>query len=255
MFNRCEFCGSPLPSGSRSSARFCSVKCKQAAYRRRADPETGTIQREAERIRKSVQTKQATLIERTCGTCKHTFSVEATRINTEYCSAACKQKAYRQRKAQAEQDQPEPFYLDYKVSDIVKVIKAGDPDERHLGKITFNLRSDQEPAPDHYAVMLEDAIARHVSYYHKSELEIVLFSCDAGPRGIQQLIDRVSVAYRQRYGHQWTYEGGKVEAKTDGYYLTVDGTTYYLQNHQQAKNHITDYFQRGVSNQAMLRAR
>lgn len=33
---KCEFCPNPVPAGSRSHARFCSARCKQAAYRSRA---------------------------------------------------------------------------------------------------------------------------------------------------------------------------------------------------------------------------
>lgn len=279
MLNRtfCEFCEKPLPSGSRSSARFCSVKCKQAAYRRRADPEVGTIHREAERIKKSVETKASTSIERTCAQCGQHLNRTVAQANAQYCNAACKQKAYRQRQRSAEQEpasapsssqQQRVNHADANASvidalipgwgEVVRIDKPGDANHGKVGKIMPPLSWKRAIPAGHEWVELVSEHAdgeKYEAHYHVSHLRMKAFRAGAGPQGMKYSLDRMSVAYRHRYGHAWMYEGGVIAAKADGYYLTVDGRTFFLGNHKQAEAHLNDYYNRGVSNQAMLRAR
>lgn len=94
----CQFCGK-LFRPARRDGRFCSQRCKQAAYRRRADPDVGTIHREKQRQTNIAITKQMTTKEVVCETCGRLLVVGVNHTNLMYCSAACKQKAYRLRKA------------------------------------------------------------------------------------------------------------------------------------------------------------
>lgn len=94
----CEFCGK-LFKPARRDGRFCSDRCKQKAYRRRADPEVGSIHREKQRQTNIAITKQLTTKELACATCGRPLIVGVNHTNLMYCSNGCKQRAYRQRRA------------------------------------------------------------------------------------------------------------------------------------------------------------
>lgn len=94
----CEFC-EKFFKPARQDARFCSDACKQKAYRRRADPEVGTIHREKQRQTNIAITKQMTTKSLNCECCGRPLVVSVATTNLIYCSNACKQKAYRQRKS------------------------------------------------------------------------------------------------------------------------------------------------------------
>jgi len=93
----CEFCRK-FYKPARRDGRFCSKACKQKAYRRRADPDVGTIQREKQRQTNIAITKQMTTKEMVCETCGRVLQIGVNHTNLMYCSNACKQKAYRQRR-------------------------------------------------------------------------------------------------------------------------------------------------------------
>lgn len=93
----CEFCGKGYRQ-VRSSSLYCSVACKQRAYRRRADPEVGSVQRFEQRQMNIAITKQMTTKTLNCACCGRKLEVGVNHTNLMYCSNACKQKAYRQRK-------------------------------------------------------------------------------------------------------------------------------------------------------------
>lgn len=97
-YKTCEMCGRGYRA-ARSDARFCSNACKQRAYRRRADPDVGTIHREKQRQTNIAITKQVTAKTVICETCGRPIHTSVLHTNLMYCSPACKQKAYRQRKA------------------------------------------------------------------------------------------------------------------------------------------------------------
>lgn len=83
------------------NSQYCSNACKQAAYRKRHDPETGIWKRKRERAQKAAWTKQSTLTTIVCEHCgdERRLSV-AECTNRRYCSNACKQASYRERKKQ-----------------------------------------------------------------------------------------------------------------------------------------------------------
>lgn len=101
----------------RRDARFCSTACKQKAYRRRADPEVGSIHREKQRQTNIAITKQERVKTLTCAVCGATIRCSVLHTNLIYCSAACKQKAYRQRKAEAA-ERSRDKYLSWKLGRI-----------------------------------------------------------------------------------------------------------------------------------------
>lgn len=94
----CEFC-EKFFKPARRDARFCSDACKQKAYRRRADPEVGTIHREKQRQTNIAITKHMTTKTLNCEYCGRSLEVSVSHTNLLYCSNACKQAAYRQRQS------------------------------------------------------------------------------------------------------------------------------------------------------------
>jgi len=97
-YKTCEMCEKPYKPARRDS-RFCSDACKQKAYRRRTDPEVGSVHREKQRQTKIAITKRMTTKELNCEVCGRKLTVSIIRTNLRYCSDACKQKAYRDRKS------------------------------------------------------------------------------------------------------------------------------------------------------------
>jgi len=112
-FKTCEMCDRTFRP-ARSDARFCSKVCKQRAYRRRNDPEVGTVHREKQRQTNIAITKQTTRKTVICPVCGHEQQYSIVETNRIYCSDACKQKAYRQRQAAARERSHEA-YLAYKL--------------------------------------------------------------------------------------------------------------------------------------------
>lgn len=98
QYKFCEMCGKSYAPG-RADSMFCSDACKQKAYRRRVDPEVGSIHREKQRQTNIAITKQMTTKELDCAVCGRHLHVSISHTNLAYCSNACKQKAYRARKA------------------------------------------------------------------------------------------------------------------------------------------------------------
>ena len=96
-YKSCEMCGHSFKL-VRDGSMYCSKKCKQAAYRRRVDPDVGSISREKQRQENIATTKQMTTKELDCAECGRHLHVSINFTNLMYCSAACKQKAYRKRK-------------------------------------------------------------------------------------------------------------------------------------------------------------
>lgn len=96
----CEWC-ERFFSPVRKDARFCSDACKQKAYRRRVDPEVGSIHREKQRQTNIAITKQLVTKKLACDWCGRPLEVSVLHTNLMYCSNACKQKAYRQRRQSA----------------------------------------------------------------------------------------------------------------------------------------------------------
>lgn len=94
----CMWCGKSFHV-VRAGSMYCSKACKQKAYRRRVDPEVGSIQREKQRQENIAITKQITTKVLNCECCGRMLEVGINHTNLMYCSDACKQKAYRQRKA------------------------------------------------------------------------------------------------------------------------------------------------------------
>lgn len=85
----CAVCGKRF-STHRPRARYCSDACRLIAWRAHHQPPTPSDQHH----RRDHRTKRAT-----CRVCGRRFA--AARPDARYCSAACTQKAYRQRRKQA----------------------------------------------------------------------------------------------------------------------------------------------------------
>lgn len=100
QYKICEICGQGYKPG-RGDSQYCSSACKQKAYRRRVDPEVGSIHREKQRQTNIAITKQMTTKTLNCECCGRKLEVSINHTNLMYCSNACKQKAYRARKAQS----------------------------------------------------------------------------------------------------------------------------------------------------------
>jgi hypothetical protein len=80
----CAACGRPFTPKQRRS-RFCSIPCRQRAYRRRVQPPR---RREAR-----------------CAACGRTFTPQ--RHNSRFCSTDCRLRTYRQQPHTA-QEEPQP---------------------------------------------------------------------------------------------------------------------------------------------------
>lgn len=110
MRGNCEFCGKPI--SAKRVIYYCSNACKMKAYRRRQDPLTGSSMSTKERIRQSVRTKSAQLVDYVCPTCGLEGKRNGLEALREYCSDACKQKAYRSRQ-KAKSSIPVPDHTKY----------------------------------------------------------------------------------------------------------------------------------------------
>lgn len=97
QYKMCKWCDHPFRK-TRSDAKFCSDACKQKAYRRRADPAVGSVAREMQRQQKIKTTKRERQKRIVCETCGWEFERSIIETNRMYCSDACKQRAYRQRR-------------------------------------------------------------------------------------------------------------------------------------------------------------
>lgn len=98
QYKSCEWCEKSFKV-VRAGSMYCSDACKQKAYRKRVDPEVGSIHREKQRQTNIAITKQMTTKELDCAVCGRHLHVSISHTNLAYCSNACKQKAYRERKA------------------------------------------------------------------------------------------------------------------------------------------------------------
>lgn len=100
LYPHCPVCGKPVILNKRRTTYYCSDACRQKAYRdRRTTPMERAITRK-ESAKKAVETKRSMDMHVTCVECERSFMVDLTRAATQYCSAACKQKAYRRRLAE-----------------------------------------------------------------------------------------------------------------------------------------------------------
>lgn len=90
----CLQCGGQV---KKERALYCSDACKMKAYRRRLDPLAGSSISTKERIRQSVRTKSSMTVEMACAQCGQVVIINGLEALRDYCSNACKQKAYRSR--------------------------------------------------------------------------------------------------------------------------------------------------------------
>lgn len=108
----CEICNKPLTGiTTHARAKYCSDACKMAAYRRRKDPQTGSRARRKERAAHAVETMRWLVHEFNCECCGQLVRVSKMEALRTYCSDACKQKAYRQRRAAAKGDPRKAAYI------------------------------------------------------------------------------------------------------------------------------------------------
>lgn len=88
----CGHCGAVIEG----RGRYCGPACKQAAYRARHG--AGAVS-PSERAVKAAVTRAAKVITKTCPICGAAFGVNGNAAAAVYCSDACKQAAYRARRA------------------------------------------------------------------------------------------------------------------------------------------------------------
>lgn len=87
MLNRvCPVCGATFETNQKARRVYCSAACKQSAR----------IDRETERIAAHRLAQKAAMV-RDCPVCGRRFTPD--RLDVKHCSHACKQKAYRVRRA------------------------------------------------------------------------------------------------------------------------------------------------------------
>lgn len=95
----CRHCGNGFDC-YRKDTKYCSKACKQAAYRARQTTPLERAIAKRERYRKMLATKASTIIKTTCCGCGCEMYVTALQgRGTLYHNRACKQRAYRERKA------------------------------------------------------------------------------------------------------------------------------------------------------------
>lgn len=94
----CLQCGGQV---KKERALYCSDACKMKAYRRRLDPLAGSSISNKQRIRQSVVTKSSQVVDYVCPVCGGDYKRSGLEALREYCSDACKQKAYRARKKES----------------------------------------------------------------------------------------------------------------------------------------------------------
>jgi ferredoxin len=90
---QCRHCGRGFRAG-RLDAKYCGASCRVAS--KRPGKQTRAQQRAA--IDAGLETKRAQSINKTCEVCGASYWVDGTQTASMYCGAACRQKAYRQRK-------------------------------------------------------------------------------------------------------------------------------------------------------------
>lgn len=95
---RCTFCRRTLAQGKRHDALYCSGRCRDRAYRRRLHKSALNMYE----LEWSLQLQSGADMPRCLG-CGRTFSPETSyrlrRIDRRYCSATCRTRAWRTRKA------------------------------------------------------------------------------------------------------------------------------------------------------------
>lgn len=95
MIIKCWICGKHFQA-RRIDARYCSNACRQKAYRRKKGSSSTMEEITAKRLFTKRHT--GTMVE--CLFCGYKFSIDGTQGGKLYCSASCKQKAYRKRVAE-----------------------------------------------------------------------------------------------------------------------------------------------------------
>lgn len=84
-----------------SKQKYCSDACKQKAYRLAHGQREDTWNVIRERARKGASTKAGISVQKLCLGCNESFYANGNNYGMmDYCSNACKQRAYRKRKAQ-----------------------------------------------------------------------------------------------------------------------------------------------------------
>lgn len=95
----CEWCGNRFLNASNSTViKYCSSACKQAAYRDSKRKKPRGYQPDTSPVEKAIETKTEQDRLFTCQQCGMGFEVNGLQHGSKYCSRACQQKAYRQRR-------------------------------------------------------------------------------------------------------------------------------------------------------------
>ena len=98
---RCEHCEGGF-FAKRCDARFCGAACRVAD--KRATNKLDSMGRSWSAVA-ALETKRAQTIERNCEYCGRKFWTDGTQGAQIYCTAACRQGAYRRRKNSAQEAQ------------------------------------------------------------------------------------------------------------------------------------------------------
>lgn len=99
LFPSCSICGKPVRLNKRRTTYYCSPACKQKAYRQRHEPTPMDKALADSADEKRLSTKRANKTLEICRHCGIEFYRDGTQGNMAYCKPACKQAAYRARKA------------------------------------------------------------------------------------------------------------------------------------------------------------
>lgn len=259
----CLHCGGQV---KKDRALYCSDACKMKAYRRRLDPLAGSSISNKQRIRQSVTTKASQVVGYVCPVCGGDYKRSGLESLREYCSDACKQKAYRARKKESSSL--------WSVGDAVTTDTGRTANIKEMRGTTACIVTEKigamlidryhtlkrlspaaQAAPAPYMLHMGDHpyVAPAPTVAPARPATEALFLCGGGPQGIQGLIDRVGVAYRERYGHGWLFDEAKIVLRNGGYFADVADQSYYLNSFKHAKAAVIDYYERGVMNWSLVR--
>ncbi|MEP7284327.1 MAG: hypothetical protein ABI947_01005 [Chloroflexota bacterium] len=83
----CEFCEESFEANERGTKKYCSPKCKTAAFRARVAKEPAD---DRNAVEKAIETKQSQERSKVCLACGKYFEVNGLQHRKKYCNAACK---------------------------------------------------------------------------------------------------------------------------------------------------------------------
>lgn len=115
-FFYCPVCKELTENNAKRTKVYCSVYCRQRAYREYKKGNKGEIDVTTPIYDRATATRRQSLKVKTCPTCRHGFEVDGLHGTQKFCSNACKQKYHRavkayQKRYESHQPAPQPAAL------------------------------------------------------------------------------------------------------------------------------------------------